>query len=141
MNLSASSSLLLLSLLHDLLHNLLLLDQESANNTVLDTVGAARAAVCALDSLLWVRDLAVFAWAEGWDLHIMSISVCCTLFPFFCTDSHPPSCVQGTGKTYTCKLDSTVTTFWRSSLLLDVQVSEFTTWRLDDADLVALGVV
>lgn len=69
-----SAGLLLLSLLHDLLDNLLLLDQESAGDAVLDAVGAARATVCALDGLLWVRDLGVFAWAEGWDLLFTSVS-------------------------------------------------------------------
>ena len=60
--------LLLLGLLHDLLDDLLLLDEESADNAVLDAVGAARAAVCALDGLLRAGDLGVLAWAEGRDL-------------------------------------------------------------------------
>jgi hypothetical protein len=66
------SLLLLLGLLHDLLDDLLLLDQESTDNTVLDAVGAARAAVCALDGLLWARDSGVLARAEGWDLYCPS---------------------------------------------------------------------
>ena len=41
----SSTLVLLLSLLHDLLDNLLLLDQERASDAVLDAVGAARAAV------------------------------------------------------------------------------------------------
>ena len=40
-----SALLLLLSLLHDLLDDLLLLDKESTGHSVLDAVGAARAAV------------------------------------------------------------------------------------------------
>lgn len=71
--------LLLLSLLHDLLDNLLLLDQESANNTVLDAVGAARATVGTLDRLLGPRDLCVLARAEGWNLEGASVSVHVTL--------------------------------------------------------------
>ena len=59
---------LLLGLLHDLLDNLLLLDQEGAGDTVLDAIGAARAAVGTLDGLLGPRDGRVFAWAEGRDL-------------------------------------------------------------------------
>lgn len=76
------SLLLLLCLLHDLLHNLLLLDQESADDAVLDAVGAARAAVCALNGLLRVGDGGVFAWAEGWNLlyHIVSVTIPCASF-------------------------------------------------------------
>lgn len=43
--------------------------------------------------------------------------------------------------TYSGKFDSTVTALGRSSGLLDVQVSKFSAWGLDDADLVRLGVV
>lgn len=66
--LTGSSLGLLLRLLHDLLDNLLLLDQEGAGNTVLDAVGAARATVGTLDGLLWAGDLSVFTWAECWNL-------------------------------------------------------------------------
>lgn len=52
----------------DLLHDLLLLDQERAYNTVLDAVRAARATIGALDGLLGLGDLRVFAGAEGRDL-------------------------------------------------------------------------
>jgi hypothetical protein len=43
--------------------------------------------------------------------------------------------------TYTWELDATVTALGCSALLLDVLISEFTTWGLDHADLVGLGVV
>jgi len=43
--------------------------------------------------------------------------------------------------TYTCELDTTVTALGGGSSLLDVQVAELTTWGLDHADLVGLGVV
>ena len=66
--LTGSSLGLLLRLLHDLLDNLLLLNQEGAGDTVLDAVGAARATVGTLDGLLGAGDLSVFTWAEGWDL-------------------------------------------------------------------------
>lgn len=39
------------------------------------------------------------------------------------------------------ELDATVTAFWGSSLLLDVQVTELSTRSLDDTSLVRLGVV
>ena len=45
------------------------------------------------------------------------------------------------GWTYACQLGATITAFWRSSSLLDVQVSQLATWSLDDADLVRLCVV
>lgn len=60
-------SLLLLRLLKHLLDNLLLLDQERANDTVLDTAGASRSTVCSLNGLLWAGDVCVFAGSEGWD--------------------------------------------------------------------------
>lgn len=63
-----SALLLLLSLLHDLLDNLLLLDQESAGDAVLDAVGAARAAVGARDGLLRAGDGCVLAGTESGDL-------------------------------------------------------------------------
>lgn len=72
--LSLAGLLLLLGLLHDLLDNLLLLDQEGAHDTVLDAVGAARATVGTLDSLLRPRDLGVLAWAEGWNLESIPMS-------------------------------------------------------------------
>ena len=61
------ASLLLLRLLQHLLDDLLLLDQESANDAVLDAVGAARATVGALDGLLGAGDGGVLAGAEGRD--------------------------------------------------------------------------
>lgn len=59
---------LLLRLPHDLLDNLLLLDEERAHNTVLDAVGTTRSTVRTLDGLLRAGDGGVFAWAEGRDL-------------------------------------------------------------------------
>jgi hypothetical protein len=78
--------LLLLGLLHDLLDNLLLLDQESADDTVTNAVGAAGATVGTLDGLLGAGDLRVLARAKGGDLCYVSVN-----FPSFfhvCGDFH-----------------------------------------------------
>jgi hypothetical protein len=58
-------TLLLLGLLEHLLDDLLLLDQESADNAVLDAAGAPRSTVRTLDGLLGTGDLGVLAGAEG----------------------------------------------------------------------------
>ena len=60
-------TLLLLGLLEHLLDDLLLLDQESTDNAVLNAVGASRSAVSALDGLLGAGNLGVLAGAEGGD--------------------------------------------------------------------------
>lgn len=52
----------------DLLHNLLLLDQERTYNAVLDTVGAARTTVGTLNGLLGLGDLRVLAGTESRNL-------------------------------------------------------------------------
>jgi hypothetical protein len=44
-------------------------------------------------------------------------------------------------KTYSRELNSTITTFGRGSGFLDVKVSKFSAWGLDNADLVRSGVV
>lgn len=58
----------LLRLLEHLLDDLLLLDQESTDDTVLDATGAARTTVGTADVLLGARDLGVFTGAESGDL-------------------------------------------------------------------------
>lgn len=58
----------LLGLLKDLLDDLLLLNQESTDNTVANAVSAAGSTIGALDGLLWAGDLSVLAWAKSWDL-------------------------------------------------------------------------
>lgn len=58
-------TLLLLRLLEDLLDDLLLLNEESADDAVLDAVGASRTTVGALDGLLGAGDGGVLAGAEG----------------------------------------------------------------------------
>lgn len=55
-------------LLEDLLDDLLLLDEESADDAVLDAVGAAGTTVGALDGLLGAGDGGVLAGAKGGDL-------------------------------------------------------------------------
>ena len=55
-------------LLEDLLDDLLLLNQESTNDTVADAVAAAGTTVGTLDSLLGLGELSVLAGAEGRDL-------------------------------------------------------------------------
>jgi hypothetical protein len=64
---SSRLALLLLGLLKHLLDDLLLLNQESANDAVLDAVGAAGAAIGTLDGLLGAADLGVLAGAESGD--------------------------------------------------------------------------
>lgn len=55
-------------LLEDLLDDLLLLNEESTNDTVADAVAAAGTTVGTLDSLLGLGELSVLAGAEGRDL-------------------------------------------------------------------------
>lgn len=59
---------LLLRLLEDLLDDLLLLDQESTDDAVLDATSAARATVGTADVLLGAGDLGILAGAEGGNL-------------------------------------------------------------------------
>lgn len=61
-------ALLVLGLLEHLLDDLLLLNQESSDNTVSHAVGASRAAICALHGLLGSGGGGVFSGSEGWDL-------------------------------------------------------------------------
>jgi hypothetical protein len=56
-----------LRLLEHLLDDLLLLDQESTDNAVLDAVGASRSTVRTLDGLLGAGDGGIFAGSEGGD--------------------------------------------------------------------------
>lgn len=44
-------------------------------------------------------------------------------------------------RTYTWEFDAAITTFWRCSLLLDVEVSKLATWSLDHSDLITSCVV
>lgn len=59
-----------LLLLHHLLDNLLLLDQEGADDSVTDAVAAPGTTVGALDGLLGLGDLGVLAGAESGNLDI-----------------------------------------------------------------------
>lgn len=75
----ASHLFLLLALallLQHLLDDLLLLDQECADNSVTHAVAASGAAVCSLDGLLGLRDLGVLAGTQGGDLNMGVISIC-----------------------------------------------------------------
>lgn len=58
----------LLRLLENLLDDLLLLDQEGTDDTVLDATGAARATVGTADVLLGAGDLSIFTRTESGDL-------------------------------------------------------------------------
>lgn len=60
-----SSLLLLGSILEHTLNNLLLLDQESSNNSVLDTVGTERATICTLNSLSRLGDISEFSGSQS----------------------------------------------------------------------------
>ena len=75
----------LLRLLEHLLDNLLFLDQERADNTVLDATGAARTTVGTADVLLGARDLRVLARAQGGDLNSSSVPL---------NSNHVVSCVR-----------------------------------------------
>ena len=61
-------ALLLLGLLEHLLDDLLLLNQEGANDAVPDAVGAPRTTIGALDGLLGAGDGGVLAGTEGRNL-------------------------------------------------------------------------
>ena len=68
MHLALAGSLLL-RLLEDLLDDLLLLNQESTDDAVLDATSAAGTTVGAADVLLGAGDLSVLAGAESGDLY------------------------------------------------------------------------
>lgn len=55
---------LLLLLLQHSLDNLLLLNQERSDNSLLDTVGASRATVSSLDGLAGLGDVGVLSWSQ-----------------------------------------------------------------------------
>lgn len=61
----------LASLLQDLLDDLLLLDQEGADDAVADAVAAPGTAVGALDGLLGLGERSILAGAEGGDLWVV----------------------------------------------------------------------
>ena len=56
--------------LDDLLDNLLLLDQESADDSITDAVSAAGTTISTVDGLLAARDASVLGRAKGRDLQI-----------------------------------------------------------------------
>jgi hypothetical protein len=74
-----SSLALLLSLLHDLLDNLLFFNQECANNAVLDAVGTSGTAVGTLNGLLRSGDAGIFARTQSRDLskYLSTIALLC----------------------------------------------------------------
>lgn len=72
-------TLLLLGLLEDLLDNLLLLNEEGTDDTVLNAVGASRTTVGALDGLLGAGDGGVLAGAEGRDTGELGTAVLITV--------------------------------------------------------------
>jgi len=123
----------------DLLDDLLLLDQERADDAVLDAVGAAGSTVGTLDGLGGLRDLGILAGAEGGDLYIKrpSISKGC----FMNQSPQPQAIPECGGRTHARQLDATVTALHGSTLLLDVEVPKLSTGRLHNADLVGPGVV
>lgn len=68
-------TLLLLRLLEHLLDHLLLLNQESTDNAVLNAVGAARSSVSALNGLLGAGNGGVLAGAESWNTSKLGTAV------------------------------------------------------------------
>lgn len=82
-------ALLLLRLLEHLLHDLLLLNQESADDAVLDAVGASRTTVRTLDGLLGAADGCVFTGTEGGDASKLGAAV---LRPISELPPHFPIC-------------------------------------------------
>lgn len=68
-------TLLLLRLLEHLLDDLLLLNQESADNAVLDAVCASRSTVRTLDGLLGAGDGGIFAGTERGDTSELGTAV------------------------------------------------------------------
>lgn len=84
MHLALAGSLLL-RLLEDLLDDLLLLNQESTDDAVLDATSAAGTTVGAADVLLGAGDLSVLAGAEGGDLYRWKDDH----QPFFALPSYP----------------------------------------------------
>jgi hypothetical protein len=70
-------ALLLLRLLEHLLDDLLLLNEECSDNTVLDAVRAAGATVRTLDGLLGLGDGGVLAGSEGRDLQKSLLALLC----------------------------------------------------------------
>ena len=119
-------TLLLLGLLEDLLDDLLLLNEESTDDAVLDAVGASRTTVGALDGLLGAGDGGVLAGAEGGDTGELGAAV-----------------LEAVRRREGCgmRAHGTYTALGSSALLLDVKVTELTTGSLDHADLLAPGVV
>jgi hypothetical protein len=104
----ALSLLLLSGLLEHTLNDLLFLNEEGTDDSLLDTAGADVTTVGTLDGLVWLGNVGVFTWSQA-------------------------------GNTW--KSNTAVTALWSRGILLDVQVSEVTTWGLDDLDLVRSGVV
>lgn len=100
-------------LLEHLLDDLLLLDQERADDAVLDTVCASRSAVRALDGLLGARDGGIFAGTEGRDTGELGAAV-----------------LRVVRRELEGVVGCTYTALGRGALLLDVQVTELTTGSL-----------
>lgn len=94
--------------LNDLLNNLLFFDQESSDDSFLDTVGTSGTTVDSRDGLVGLGDRSVLSWSQSSD---------------------------------TWQSNTTVTTLWSGSQLLDVLSTQDTTWGLNNLDLVGSGVV
>jgi hypothetical protein len=102
-----------LGLLEHLLDDLLLLDQESADDAVLDAVGASRSTVRTLDGLLGAGDGGIFAGTESGDTGKLGTAV---------LGDVRNGRRMGRGLTYTA--------LGSSALLLDVKVTELATGGL-----------
>jgi hypothetical protein len=96
--------------LQNLLDNLLFLDQESTDNTVAYTGATAGTTVGAGDGLAALGELGVLTGSDGWDLKYKARRV----------------------SRYAAELKATVTTLDGAGALVDVEVSELSTWNINE---------
>lgn len=102
------------------LDDLGLFNEESANDSVSDAVGATRSTVSTLNSLLSLGDLSVFTGSESGNLQNQSNSVISMFSDFGKWE-------RSKGRTYTGESDVAVTALGGSGGLLDLDEAELST--------------